>query len=434
MSATKFLIFDQTIEELDIQAFSSYDSIGLRNTLRELVFEGGEVGPDIESQKDRRSAFLTSCLSQVRRLQATNPKDKIYGLYGIFYTVGLPLPTPSYEKSLSEVYEDATISIIVHSRSLAVICYAPSNNRSVELPSWVPDFQDDMVSFQLPRSGATEHSHICHTRIPELALGHGKIYLRGKMIGTVTHRPNCNFRRSGLPSSDYGDGLPVLTEEKYYFISDIQTLKKLIHTVMAFREWWRVVKTISAEMEVESVSDLFYTLLTFDNAFDSPISQDTFDIWLSVLQFPDTNIDLVDGQELVTLWKTADKKNETFWTEELTNCAIIAASLLSGFSSRLISAKLFELTGELSSNMSDRALIQIHDRSLGVETFGTTFHTVKNGDAIVLLEGAECPIALRKRRGGWELVGSAYVDGVMEGEAWSDEEGIVGELENFTLY
>jgi hypothetical protein len=45
------------------------------------------------------------------------------------------------------------------------------------------------------------------------------------------------------------------------------------------------------------------------------------------------------------------------------------------------------------------------------------------GDVIVLLEGGIVPFILRPREDSrWELIGEAYVHGIMRGEAW-DEKG-----------
>ena len=41
-------------------------------------------------------------LSQVRHLQATDPKDKIYGLYAVFFALRIPLPVPDYGKPLEK--------------------------------------------------------------------------------------------------------------------------------------------------------------------------------------------------------------------------------------------------------------------------------------------------------------------------------------------
>jgi hypothetical protein len=43
------------------------------------------------------------------------------------------------------------------------------------------------------------------------------------------------------------------------------------------------------------------------------------------------------------------------------------------------------------------------------------------GDYIVLVQGTRIPLVVRSREGMWELVGDAYVHGVMGGELWNEE-------------
>jgi hypothetical protein len=45
----------------------------------------------------------------------------------------------------------------------------------------------------------------------------------------------------------------------------------------------------------------------------------------------------------------------------------------------------------------------------------------EEGDYIVLVQGARIPLIVRGREGMWELVGDAYVHGVMSGELWNEE-------------
>lgn len=48
--------------------------------------------------------------------------------------------------------------------------------------------------------------------------------------------------------------------------------------------------------------------------------------------------------------------------------------------------------------------------------------TARSGDMIALLARAPCPIILRKRPDGYfSVVGDAYIEGIMHGEAWSQD-------------
>jgi hypothetical protein len=65
--------------------------------------------------------------------------------------------------------------------------------------------------------------------------------------------------------------------------------------------------------------------------------------------------------------------------------------------------------------------------------FGVSFGPVEKGDTIALLAGSKKPLVLRSdEKGSWRCIGSAYVSGIMKGEAWPSDTP-VEELETFQL-
>ncbi|KAH6701962.1 hypothetical protein BKA61DRAFT_619977 [Leptodontidium sp. MPI-SDFR-AT-0119] len=42
------------------------------------------------------------------------------------------------------------------------------------------------------------------------------------------------------------------------------------------------------------------------------------------------------------------------------------------------------------------------------------------GDQIFLLKGGSVPVVLRQKGDNWEVIGEAYVHGVMRGELWDE--------------
>jgi len=71
----------------------------------------------------------------------------------------------------------------------------------------------------------------------------------------------------------------------------------------------------------------------------------------------------------------------------------------------------------------DYALARLEDGRLALVP-----HCAEAGDVEALVQGSTCPfVAKRKWWGQWVLVGDCCVDGMMEGEAWREEE--VGAME-----
>lgn len=98
--------------------------------------------------------FLVSAFSEA---QATNPRDRIFGLLGML------LPGPQvdalpvdYKKSTAKVYQEAAESIIVHEQNLSLWRYLnldPSARPGDGLPSWAPHFSETVARFSTRSSG-----------------------------------------------------------------------------------------------------------------------------------------------------------------------------------------------------------------------------------------------------------------------------------------
>lgn len=425
--AAKFLIYDEFIHELDAQAWKNHLSIIIRDDLRKYLISAPSEGKD-----DGTVAFLTSDLTQVRHLEATNPKDKIYGLYAAFSTLGISLPAPDYAKPLEQIYEEACIAIIFHSGSLQVLAYASSNARDQNLPSWVTDWHDkDVILNNLP-AHATDGSRISQSSLSELSPARGQLCVRGQVIGLITTRAEYDFATLELPSSS----LPILKEPRYNFSNEVDTLRLLVHRVRLFREWMRLTDEVPPSYLNEDFSSAFQKLATFDSeSLDAPL----YNTWISFLEYPNTAFDLSNGERLAETWKSADKANAHHWTTELFQCSVVAAALVANASSMdshaplEIAAELLDFTARISGNMGNRALILVHDNLLNVTLPGTAFHMAMVDDAVVLVEGADYPVVLRQKDDKWSFVGPAFIVGIMDGEAWPDEDEGFDKLQDFVL-
>ena len=310
--------------------------------------------------------------------------------------------------------------------------YASSKARAQTLPSWVADWQDEDVKLFLPPAHATEGSRTSQPSLSPLSPAVGQLLVRGKSIGLVKSRSKNDFATLEFPS----DSLPILRKEHYDFVgTEIDSLRLLVHSLRQFREWSRITDQISASQLPEDAGDLFHDLITFES-----LSSDArlFDVWTDILSYPDTSFDLSSGENIAEMWKSSDQACIHHWSTELFQCAVIAAAMLTKSASKggqvlPEATHLLEYTAKIAGDMGDRALILVHDYVVGATLAGTAFHTVKVDDSIVLLEGAEYPMLLRQAGNKWSFVGPAFVFGIMDGEAWSDENGVVENLEDFVL-
>lgn len=103
---------------------------------------------------------LLDLLARSRRFQATDPRDKIYGLLGLASAnSGEFVMKPDYTISVRDCYKRAALALITDSRSLEIFnlpawyfCTGSS------LPSWVPDFQQSPDAVEMGSSWS-DYSH-----------------------------------------------------------------------------------------------------------------------------------------------------------------------------------------------------------------------------------------------------------------------------------
>jgi hypothetical protein len=112
----------------------------------------GSLRPAWHSRVDNykgRTLDILHTLQMGRRLEALDPRDKIYALLGISTGIGLedPLITVDYRKSHREVYLDFARYSIESSNSYDILSYLYENNLASHgeplniLPSWVPNWE-----------------------------------------------------------------------------------------------------------------------------------------------------------------------------------------------------------------------------------------------------------------------------------------------------
>ena len=120
------------------QEHSGGDVMNLNKFLMELY--------EVTNIEGRRHAFLQHVLSNLRPFESFDPRDKVYAAMGIvnqFLPRGSrPFIYPEYEAPVREVYEYKAKFLLEHLPYLSVfgLVQDPSQRKTANLPSWVPDF------------------------------------------------------------------------------------------------------------------------------------------------------------------------------------------------------------------------------------------------------------------------------------------------------
>ena len=439
--AAHFLVFEEFIEQLDADAHKSYVGIDVRNTIREYLHKvpsskQNVSSEDEEDERDREVVFLSSCLTDVNQLRATEPRDKIYGIHALYTDLGISLPAVDYEKPLSRVYEEAAVAMISWSGTLRVIGDACHNDRNTAFPSWVPDWSDENIKISTPSGDVTKGSKIPKPSSTALNPRPGELHVHGKIVGTVLPWRKDFSDTPIFPTRPEQCELPILTQKLAGLVEDVETLRLWIEKTRFYRQFHGLLQD-HPELCQGDLEDTLLDILNQDSYSEPP---EIFDIWIDILAYPDTKYDLSPGEAVVERWKAADESSVAHWTTELTNCAVIMVSLLTnsiqhsgGMFNR--AAEILDLINRFSTNLADKTLILAHLNFDGkkLTSLGTCFHSVEAGDSIVLLEGAAWPVVLRRKGEKWNLISPAFVTGIMDGEAWSDDEGKVSGTRKFIL-
>ena len=138
------------------------------------------------------SLLERTCMSDYSKhsLNATDPRDKIYGLLGLATDSGQLGIVPDYEKSIIEVYNDTSRKLIANGET-SILSWCQQSTRIEGLSSWVPDFASDISTAY----GANGHNNSLfsassNTKFPGLSLSLQddpySIGLSGVKVGIIT--------------------------------------------------------------------------------------------------------------------------------------------------------------------------------------------------------------------------------------------------------
>jgi hypothetical protein len=79
-------------------------------------------------------------LDSVRFLQASNPRDMIFGILGLSDIFLSILPAPDYTASVTTIFTQVAKSLLLAMKSLDILYYAAALVPFSSYPSWVPDW------------------------------------------------------------------------------------------------------------------------------------------------------------------------------------------------------------------------------------------------------------------------------------------------------
>lgn len=327
-------------------------------------------------------------------LNATRPEDQIYGMYGCAKRLRLDWPAPDYKKSVAQIYTEATVASFRKDKDLKIMTMAigPAVGKS-GFPSWVPDF-----------SGSTSTPSLL--KPPELATG----FATDKQCSGASQ---CMWN----------------------FILDGRHLEvkgRRFDYVAAVSEPWRAVPPLTNTENMSTIEVAYQNVERFISCIDS-----SFEVALQRNKNRDSSTNLAD--ELVAILDLAGLFESAYSDFQSLDRVAENISLITHTRKSdgdLITYQIdreddnFEAIDEFSSTM------HLFQWTLVFHTankfcMGISNYNVKVGDLLVVFHGMKVPCLIRPCAGGFNFIGHAFVEGVLNGEFW--EGGSDEDNEWFTL-
>ncbi|KAK4445233.1 HET-domain-containing protein [Podospora aff. communis PSN243] len=389
-----FMFLGRTDEVLNIYMRGELETAGrtINNDIHisiGVVAKIGEYQQETESGNTHLDTF--SAIQISRSVDATNPRDKIYGLLALMPNDLTQHIHPDYTAPVADVYASFARLTIEQTKSLEILRMVapPKPTSTLSLPSWIPDFT---TPHELCSLGSVPH-RASGTTTPTVSFpsSSSSITTRGLLIDTIDGL-GCEWS-NGWPASTCLPSPPSAQRNPYGTFSGAKDA--LWRTLVSNRS----VYTTALEED--------YSLLLSVPAIDKAAKSGTH---LS----PDL-LDLAKSH-LLSYCVRAFEGNKEF---------TLAGHKLGDFFDvepdfERIGSK--EVLPSLRHALNARDRINLYRRLFTTAEcgfVGVGMQEVKKGDVVAVLYGFSMPVVLRgdgEGKGRWRVVGECYVHGLMEGE------------------
>lgn len=351
---------------------------------------------------------LRGVLVMVRTLQAQVPQDRLYSLYTIFKQFCPEFPEPNYSVPPSTLWATATSAIAHSTRSLDLILDVHHEDRADHLPSWSFDWGPESRENFNPTWAIPDHlllqkgpTGTAWDQAPKFEQGHDNnhapaLRIKGKICTKVGKKsPEQKKARQWVCSIYHTLVDPEATVEFSNIMGDT--------TQILFE--WAIPRAGSAPPTRFDAEEICQNLLVWSRISEEDC-YNAFNSWypeVKRLNWIQADESLNEPQEWLAAMVHAMLRKH-------------GEKLAERFHDRLCLERLF------------RCFFTTEDGRIG-----DGFHTVKEGDLVVLLCWSKVPAILRPMKEDpslYQLVCFAYVHGLVDCHTWNLKEE---DLQEFTL-
>lgn len=380
-------IFKEVEEEL---SSLFYNRLSYARTLT----HGGPRGLQLSRFSPKLSAPpLFELLLSHKSKHSTEPKDKVYALVGVSSSRE-EFGAIDYNLSERHIFTHTARHIISTTKKLDVIFVRQHDENQYNLPSWVPDWTRPSLTSGSLVIGLHHHEPEFRAAGDTMAdvrfSSDGYVlHVTGMILGTIEVL-GMPYRKLGAPS-DVGPSLE------------------------AFHDWWNLF------------TGKHSSLLSSPAVFVRSISCGNWD-------FEDEKMFTDKLDAIFSLGEGELSRSDMLSVDPPSR-----SSTLSNSVSSMIDEELFDMDDGEKTQLSTmlNAGLTMNRRRLFLSSEGTVglapWDAVE-GDVICVLLGCRFPVVLRAVEGHYVVVGEAYVDGFMNGEAMVGLQEKKFVLDNFDIY
>lgn len=343
---------------------------------------------EIQQLKTGQQSSLQSWITATEHFHATDPRDKIYALLSLAPPSQVAHVVPDYTASVADVYSRVTARCITHFQDLSVLHFdVDGKSAEHKLPSWVRDYSSSgnlgdrptYVSFLIGAYAASGRGRWGKRNIfvdnDLFSDDCRQLRGRGIMVDRVVYAGR-NERIPAYTGVDAGERLANIKQRAARTLANVGI-------------WEARVGEIEGGVCGSDVDRrvAFWRTLMAGRQYDK---------WAPL--------------------PTSMSRNEYF--EVWMGRASVSPSV---FKDMLSSADIEEAERLYVKPFTDTCITHCHGRSFIITSkgyIGLAPLKTEIGDEVIVLEGGNVPFVLRVLvGGGYQLIGEAYVNGIMEGEA-----------------
>jgi hypothetical protein len=378
--------------------------IGALAQIREWVHRSESVS----SVHYRHPVTLLDLLHDCRIFEATDPRDKVYGLLGVAPPDSEAASVQvDYSKSVEEVYEDLANLILSSSGNLDLLSVPQNNSQfSQRLPSWAPDWSHT-ASSRLDLVFPTAERAIASGPIREFAASRGS-----------TSIPTFKGRRILVISGYFVDSITQLSEIIQPPKLD-QLQKQLLGQKLDDRE-----SVLGAE-GLASMSTYFNVMMLIEDlalgSTDDSIYPTgelrTRAFWRTLCTDVSPN-HFESAEQAFASWRQAMKAPRVlkkYRVDKFRDMYNYLAAVGYG-----VTDTVYDGDGLFLMLMRPAFYSRFAITKTGY--FALVPPTTRVGDQVGLFKGGKVPLIVRQEDNQSRLVGESYIHGIMQGEVFDESE------------